>query len=208
LSEKIRKEQDENKYSPLAHEENSSFTKASFKENIPHAFFRMEIRPKYTVQYNSPIGPLSIEGSNDGISKISFVPLRPDHSEFISEGRTLHRIIEQCMGELDEYFAGTRTTFSIPLDPHGTSFEKKIWDALCRLEYGTTCSYLDIARIVNNPKAIRAVGRANGANPIAIVVPCHRVVGSDGSLVGYAGELWRKRWLLDHEARISGAVLL
>ncbi|HWF45259.1 MAG TPA: methylated-DNA--[protein]-cysteine S-methyltransferase [Candidatus Kapabacteria bacterium] len=168
----------------------------------------MDNPSKYTAQYDSPIGPLSIEGSNDGISKIAFVLLRPDPSKFISEDRTPNRIIEQCVDELDEYFAGIRTMFSIPLDPQGTAFEQEVWRALCMIKYGSTCSYLDIARTINNPKAIRAVGRANGANPIVIVVPCHRIIGSDGSLTGYAGELWRKRWLLDHEARISGTVLL
>jgi len=116
-------------------------------------------------------------------------------------------IVEQSVIELHEYFEGKRQTFSIPLAPRGTPFEESVWMALLTVGYGSTCSYLDIARRLSNPKAIRAVGRANGSNPIGIVIPCHRIVGSDGSLTGYAGGLWRKRWLLDHEARVAGTSL-
>ena len=168
----------------------------------------MHATPKYSAQYHSPIGILSIEGSDDGISQLLFLGPGPESIELASEDQSTNPIIEQCVSELSEYFAGTRTTFSVSLMPQGTPFEQTIWEALRDIQYGSTCSYLDIARKINNPNAIRAVGRANGANPIAIIVPCHRVIGSDGSLTGYAGELWRKRWLLDHEARVSGSLLL
>jgi methylated-DNA-[protein]-cysteine S-methyltransferase len=97
-----------------------------------------------------------------------------------------------------------RKTFSIPLAPNGTEFQKKVWKALQNIEYGTTTSYQKQAIKMGDLKAIRAMASANGKNPIAIIIPCHRVIGSNGSLTGYAGELWRKQWLLEHEAKVNG----
>jgi methylated-DNA-[protein]-cysteine S-methyltransferase len=107
----------------------------------------------------------------------------------------------QARRELAEYFAGHRTVFEIPLAPRGTPFQIRVWEALCRIPCGTTASYRDIARAVGSPRAVRAVGAANARNPLAILVPCHRVIGSDGTLTGYAGGLARKRVLLDLERR-------
>jgi len=153
--------------------------------------------------YGSPIGGIEISVFDDAIVSICF---QEDDEEFADTGNG--EIFEQCEEELTEYFEGHRMKFDLLLAPHGTDFEKQVWSELLDIPYGKTCSYIDIANRMNNPKAIRAVGRANGANPIAIVIPCHRVVGADGSLTGYSGELWRKRWLLDHEARTAGVILL
>jgi len=149
---------------------------------------------------DTPIGIIEVIASTVGVKSISFLekesrPSRPGP------------FVEDALTQLREFFAGTREQFSLPVVPTGTAFESEVWNELQRIPFGQTCSYLNIANRLNNPNAIRAVGRANGANPIAIIIPCHRVIGSDGSLTGYAGGLWRKRWLLDHEARISKSTL-
>ncbi|ACS83838.1 bifunctional transcriptional activator/DNA repair enzyme AdaA [Musicola paradisiaca] len=110
-------------------------------------------------------------------------------------------VIEHLREELRDYFAGRRFRFETPLAQHGTLFTRRVWDALSAIPYGTVESYRTLATRVGNTAACRAVARANGANPLAIVVPCHRVIGADGSLTGYAGGLWRKKWLLEHERR-------
>ena len=112
-------------------------------------------------------------------------------------------IIDQLRGELDEYFAGTRREFSVPLYAPGTSFQMRVWDELLRIPPGTTTTYARVAAAIGQPNAVRAVARANGDNRIAILIPCHRVIGSDGSLTGYGGGLWRKKKLLDLEARAT-----
>ncbi len=103
---------------------------------------------------------------------------------------------------MDEYFNKKRKKFDLPLQPQGTNFQKAVWDALLEVPYGTTVSYFDIAKKVDNPKAVRAAGGANGKNPITIIIPCHRIIGSNGKLVGYGGGLWRKKWLLQHEQNL------
>ena len=107
--------------------------------------------------------------------------------------------LQEAVLQLQEYFDGSRTEFSFKMAPNGTDFQKKVWQQLLAIPYGTTLSYLDLARQLGDVKAIRAVAAANGKNPLWIAVPCHRVIGSDGSLTGYAGGLWRKKWLLEHE---------
>jgi methylated-DNA-[protein]-cysteine S-methyltransferase len=107
--------------------------------------------------------------------------------------------LKDAVLQLQEYFEGKRTHFSFTIHPKGTAFQQKVWTELEKIPYGTTCSYLDVAKKLGDVKAIRAVAAANGKNPLWIVVPCHRVIGSDGSLTGYAGGLWRKKWLLEHE---------
>ena len=104
-----------------------------------------------------------------------------------------------CRSQLDEYFGGKRRIFDLKLEPRGTAFQERVWHELLRIPYGETRSYKDIAIDVGNSQAVRAVGMANGRNPISIIIPCHRVIGINGDLVGYGGELWRKQWLLDHE---------
>ncbi len=113
--------------------------------------------------------------------------------------------IESIRRELSEYFEGTRTSFETPIAAHGTEFERSVWRSLREVPFGETRSYRDLAVELGRPTATRAVGRANGANPLPIVVPCHRIIGSNGTLCGYGGQLWRKQWLLDHERRASMA---
>jgi AraC family transcriptional regulator of adaptative response/methylated-DNA-[protein]-cysteine methyltransferase len=109
--------------------------------------------------------------------------------------------VERLRGELGEYFGGTRQRFEVPLDLGGTAFQRRVWSRLVEIPFGETVSYAEVGKDVGKPNAVRAVGQANGRNPVAIVVPCHRVVRADGSLWGYGGGLWRKRWLLQHERR-------
>ncbi len=155
----------------------------------------------YRDSFESPIGFVHVAANENGIRSVGFQS-QPEAAPHPSS------FTDNAIDELRSYFIGDLQKFSFPLVPEGTTFELEVWNALSKLSYASTCSYLDIANRMNNPKAIRAVGRANGANPIAIVIPCHRVVGADGSLTGYSGELWRKRWLLDHEARVAGTILL
>jgi methylated-DNA-[protein]-cysteine S-methyltransferase len=113
-------------------------------------------------------------------------------------------LVERARRQLDEYFEGTRQTFEIPMAPSGTPFQRRVWDALARIPFGVTVTYSDVAASVGAPNAVRAVGTANGRNPLSIVVPCHRVVGRDGTLRGYAGGEPAKAWLLEHEADVLG----
>jgi len=145
------------------------------------------------VQMPSPLGLIEIAASDQGIHAILFV----DTSSAPSS--TDQPLLQQCQLQLQQYFAGERQQFDLPLAATGTGFQQQVWQALCQIDYGQTCSYSAIAARLNNPKAVRAVGAANGRNPLSIVVPCHRVIGANGSLTGYAGGLDRKRWLLAHE---------
>jgi methylated-DNA-[protein]-cysteine S-methyltransferase len=160
----------------------------------------MEHRPEFYSHYASPIGTIVVRAHDTGVLSVSF-------SESAGQPSLPNLLVKQAIAQLDDYFRGKLTAFTIPLAPEGTAFEELVWQSLRGVAFGDTCSYRDIATRLQNPKAIRAVGRANGANPIAILIPCHRVIGSDGSLTGYAGGMHRKRWLLDHEARIAGTQL-
>jgi len=120
-------------------------------------------------------------------------------NEIPSNDDSVPKILLAYRSQLDEYFRGKRKVFDLKLEPRGTAFQKKVWRQLLRIPYGETRSYKDIARDVGNNQAVRAVGMANARNPISIIIPCHRVIGIKGDLVGYGGELWRKQWLLDHE---------
>ena len=143
--------------------------------------------------YKTPIGIARIVGDDDGISSITVVDSVAETSTKIPE------CLQDCVTQLDEYFQKKRTVFNLKLNPQGTDFQKKVWKELQQIKYGETRSYLKQSEIMGDVKAIRAVASANGKNPVWIVTPCHRVIGSDGSLTGYAGGLWRKRWLLEHE---------
>jgi methylated-DNA-[protein]-cysteine S-methyltransferase len=114
-------------------------------------------------------------------------------------------VLAATRAQLSEYFAGERTTFTVPLASHGTAFQERVWRALRDIGYGETVSYAELARRVDSPKAVRAVGAANGRNPLPLVVPCHRVIGADGSLTGFGGGIERKQWLLQHEGAIEAA---
>ncbi|WP_298395649.1 methylated-DNA--[protein]-cysteine S-methyltransferase [Flavobacterium sp.] len=140
----------------------------------------------------SPLGITKIEGDDNGISVISV----------LSEGELSTKIpneLQEAVSQLQEYFEGKRKDFDIKLNPKGTDFQKKVWQELLNIPFGKTISYLDLSKKLGDVKAIRAVASANGKNPLWIVIPCHRVIGTDGSLTGYAGGLWRKKWLLEHE---------
>ncbi len=150
----------------------------------------------------SPIGPLSLVA--DGAGRLVGLHMedqahRPDPS---SLGPRREGILPEAVRQLREYFAGDRTEFDLDLVLVGTPFQEEVWAGLLRIPYGETASYGQLATAIGRPKAVRAVGLANGRNPIAVVVPCHRVIGADGSLTGYGGGMERKRWLLDHEEKI------
>lgn len=147
---------------------------------------------------DSPIGPLLVARDADGISTISFHPAEA-HDDWTRDDAAF----EDAASQLRGYFAGKRTAFDLPLAPRGTAFQLAVWNELQRIPYGQTRSYREIAIAIGKPEAIRAVGTANGANPLPIVVPCHRVIGSNGSLTGFGGGLPAKRFLLDLE---SGAL--
>ena len=154
----------------------------------------------------SPLGPLLLMGSERGLRAICFEPHAGapggDASSPIDE-----RTFDAPRRQLDAYFKGSRRSFELALDPIGTEFQRAVWRALQQIEFGETRSYSQIAAAIQSPRAVRAVGMANGRNPLAIVVPCHRVVGADGSLTGYAGGMERKRWLLQHEQRLTAFAL-
>jgi AraC family transcriptional regulator of adaptative response/methylated-DNA-[protein]-cysteine methyltransferase len=155
----------------------------------------------------TPLGPMLAIAGNQGLELLEFVDRRALETELRALQRTFgsailpgdHPILERTAAQLREYFAGERMAFDIPLRQSGSDFQRRAWDALCEIPYGETRSYADMARRVGSPGAVRAIGRVNGQNRIAIVVPCHRVIRSDGSLCGYGGGKWRKQWLLDHE---------
>lgn len=148
----------------------------------------------------SPLGAIGITVSDIGISAIIF-------DAAIDPSDATSPLLEKAITQLQEYFAAKRTAFDLPLDPQGTDFQKRVWKELLNIPFGETVSYLEIAKRLGDAKAIRAVGLANGKNPISIVVPCHRVIGSSGKLVGYGGGLWRKEWLLHHEETTAGTML-
>ena len=151
--------------------------------------------------YKTPIGLLKITGNNYGISSIIFIEDINKLEQFknIKSPFDVPLCLKVCVDQLKEYFNGKRRKFSILLNPKGTPFQKSVWKELTAIPFGKTTSYLSQSNSLGKPKAIRAVASANGKNPICIVIPCHRVIGSDGSLTGYASGLWRKKWLLDHE---------
>ncbi|KUO62365.1 cysteine methyltransferase [bacterium BRH_c32] len=148
--------------------------------------------------YNSPIGLIEIAATETDIKEVSFID-----SEFIINTNSCN-LADECYKRLDEYFKGERRDFDLPLAPEGTEFQKKVWDELLKIPFGETLSYLNQAVNIGDKKAIRAVANANGQNKISIIIPCHRVIGTDGSLTGYAGGLWRKKWLLEHEDNLVG----
>ncbi|MGE7919292.1 methylated-DNA--[protein]-cysteine S-methyltransferase [Viridibacillus sp. NPDC093762] len=150
----------------------------------------------YKKDYESPIGVIEITGTDEAISSIMFS--EQDRAVNNKQEET-PMVLENCYTQLDEYFKGERFEFTFSIKHEGTDFQKIVWNALLNIPYGKTVSYKDIAVSIGNEKAIRAVGNANGKNKLSIVIPCHRIIGSNGKLTGYAGGLWRKEWLLQHE---------
>ncbi len=149
---------------------------------------------KHTAYCKTPIGLATIIGNADGISSVSV----GDDKEGIC--KEVHPSLLDCVQQLSEYFAGERCQFDLKLNPKGTEFQQKVWKSLGDVPFGKTRSYLEQSKFLGDVKAIRAVAAANGKNPLWIVVPCHRIIGSDGSLTGYAGGIWRKKWLLELES--------
>lgn len=142
----------------------------------------------------TPLGILSLEGDENGIGKLTF----QEEEDFVTEEIPVE--LQLAVDELRAYFRGELKGFSFKLNPKGTDFQQKVWKELSDIPYGKTISYAELAQNIGDVKAVRAVAAANGRNPLAIVVPCHRVIGSDGSLTGYASGLWRKKWLLELES--------
>lgn len=153
----------------------------------------------YFEQLDTPLGNMEITANHQAVISVYF-----KDAELEKENK--NDITGECSKQLQQYFASERTVFDLPLEHHGTAFQKQVWQALLTIPFGAVASYLDIANTINNPKAIRAVGAANGKNPHTIIVPCHRIIGSNGSLTGYASGLERKSWLLEHESK-GGLVL-
>ncbi|RFZ90892.1 methylated-DNA--[protein]-cysteine S-methyltransferase [Mucilaginibacter conchicola] len=151
------------------------------------------------VYYRSPLGITHIVEDDGFISKVS---IRDE--EGLEATTTDVAVLNQAIKQLDEYFAGTRREFDLPLKQPGSDFQQEVWQELLRIPYGTTITYGQQSHKMQNPLAIRAIAAANGRNHLWIIVPCHRVIGSNGSLTGYAGGIWRKKWLLEHEARVAG----
>jgi methylated-DNA-[protein]-cysteine S-methyltransferase len=147
---------------------------------------------------DSPVGLIEITGNEDGITAVTFI----NQAEGIDTSAAVHPSLLECRRQLEEYFAGERKEFTCDLNPKGTGFQEKVWEELLKIPFGKTVSYLNIAERIADKFVTRAVGSANGSNRIAIIIPCHRVIGSNGKLTGYAGELWRKEWLLKHEREI------
>jgi methylated-DNA-[protein]-cysteine S-methyltransferase len=146
-----------------------------------------------TVYIKTPLGIAAISGDVNGVSTVSILEIEKEVSTVIPEE------LQLVVRELHEYFELKRSVFTFKLNPSGTAFQQRVWEALAQIPFGKTLSYLELSKQLGDVKAIRAVASANGKNPLWIVVPCHRVIGSDGSLTGYAGGLWRKKWLLEHE---------
>lgn len=163
-----------------------------------------------TIYYKYPLGVLEIRSTQTAITHVLFVNSewkgrQVDETQLTFAAPQLP-VTQQCITQLNEYFEGKRVAFDIAMAQPGTAFQQTVWAALLNIAYGKTISYLELSKRLGNVKAIRAVGTANGVNNISIIVPCHRVIGSNGNLVGYGGDLWRKKWLLEHEAKFAHGV--
>jgi len=156
----------------------------------------MKNEPTHHAYYSSPLSLIQLSSDQEALTALDFV-VEKKFPESVTP------ILERACQQLDEYFSGSRKEFDIPLSMVGTPFQHSVWQELLTIPYAQTTSYQQIAKAIGRPKAVRAVGAANGRNPIAIIVPCHRVIGADGSLTGYGGGLWRKEWLLAHERKYS-----
>lgn len=153
---------------------------------------------EYITYMNSPVGWLEIAGDENGVKRVYFVDEQGKDSETVPD------TLVQCSKQLQDFFDGKRKSFDLKLNPQGTAFQLLVWSELQQIPFGDTVSYGSIARKLKDEKLTRAVGHANGQNPIAVIIPCHRVIGENGKLTGYAGGMWRKSWLLDHEGKVSG----
>jgi methylated-DNA-[protein]-cysteine S-methyltransferase len=171
----------------------------------------MQTTPRlHSTTHPTPVGVLTLVASDQGLRAILWPKLSPARAGIHPLPRRApdHPILMRTAAQLDEYFAGSRTTFDLPLDLQGTRFQLAAWRSLARIPFGTTTSYGQQAAALGIPKAARALGAANGANPVCIVLPCHRVIGADGSLTGFGGGLPTKQWLLDHEVSVLASSIV
>jgi methylated-DNA-[protein]-cysteine S-methyltransferase len=151
---------------------------------------------QYQISYNSPLGILILKSEGQSITAISF-------SENDIQAQNSCALLEACKEQLADYFSGKLLAFDLPLSAEGTEFQQKVWGELLKIPYGETITYMDMAIRLGDPKCIRAAGTANGKNPIAIIIPCHRVIGAGNKLTGYAGGIWRKKRLLELEIKYN-----
>ena len=154
----------------------------------------------YTTFYHSPIGLLKISGTEKYISEVSFYDKAQKPT---GRKKNMPPLMIQCVEQFIQFFQGERRIFELPVYQPGTKFQQSVWNELTTIPFGKTISYLELARKTGDTKAVRAVANANGKNNLAIIIPCHRVIGSNRELIGYAGGLWRKKWLLEHEAKVA-----
>lgn len=159
----------------------------------------------FTTYYQSPVGLLQIAGTAQFLSEVKFID-EPEKVTAKTESNALPPMAIQVVEQLIEYFHGQRRFFELPISQQGTAFQQKVWSELMNIPFGKTISYLELSRRLGDPLVIRAAAAANGKNNVAIIVPCHRVIGSNNQLVGYAGGLPRKKWLLQHENKIAHGV--
>ena len=160
----------------------------------------------FCTYYHSPIGIIRIAGTDRFISEVHFMKEEEIALSDMKPTLVLPEVIRDCVDQLIEYFQGKRRNFTIPVYQDGTDFQQIVWNELLGIPYGRTISYQTLSKKIGDVKAIRAVGTTNGKNKIGVIVPCHRVIGANGDLTGYAGGLWRKKWLLDHELKIAHGV--
>lgn len=155
----------------------------------------------YTLVHESPLGILTLTSSDDAVCSLTF-----DYSSVPPEQAEPNHILLEAADQLGEYFSGTRKVFDLPVEQPGTVFQQRVWQLLQAIPFGQTISYLDLAKTYGDVKAIRAIASANGKNCLPVIIPCHRVIGTNQSLTGYSGGLGRKKWLLEHEARLHAGV--
>jgi len=165
----------------------------------PHSYCAHFMDTSFVSYYSSPIGWVEVTATPEGIASVLFMD---NPAKAASENPPAH--IQDCLAQLDEYFKGHRQTFDVPLIVKGTEFQVQVWEELAHIPYGKLTTYKALAHKLKSPAAIRAIGNANSRNRLRLIIPCHRVVGSDTNLVGYAGGVWRKEWLIEHEAACSG----
>jgi methylated-DNA-[protein]-cysteine S-methyltransferase len=159
----------------------------------------------YSTYYASPLGSIQISCNDTCITKVHF--LHKEETPLVRDMQTkTPPVLQQCLDELIEYFQGQRKKFEVPVQQEGTDFQQRVWNELLNIPFGKTISYLTLSKRLGDPKAIRAAASTNGKNNIAIIVPCHRVIGSNNDMVGYASGIWRKKWLLEMEAKITWGV--
>jgi methylated-DNA-[protein]-cysteine S-methyltransferase len=156
----------------------------------------------YRIYHNSPVGLLEITANNNAVTGLYFADTEGKRDE-----ENTGPVLNECVKQLTEYFSGKRKVFEIKVNPAGTPFQKSVWNELLKIPFGETVSYGEIAERIGNPKSVRAVGLANGSNPVSIIIPCHRVIGKSGSLVGYGGGIENKRFLLELERKHSNTGL-